>query len=44
MRARAAQELDPIIAHDAAWRALGCAELTLEERQNLEDLLAGVMQ
>lgn len=41
--ARAAQELDPTIAHDAAWRALGCAELTLEERQNLEDLLAVVM-
>lgn len=41
--ARAAQELDPTIAHDAAWRALGCIELTLEERQNLEDLLAVVM-
>ena len=41
--ARAAQELDPTIAHDAAWRALGCPELSLEERQNLEDLLAVVM-
>lgn len=41
--ARAAQELDARIAHDAAWRALGCAELTLEERQNLEDLLATVL-
>ena len=41
--ARAAQELDPSIAHDAAWRALGCSELTLEERQNLEDLLGTVI-
>jgi membrane associated rhomboid family serine protease len=41
--ARAAQELDPHLAHEAAWRALGCPELTLEERQNLEDLLAVVI-
>jgi tetratricopeptide (TPR) repeat protein len=41
--ARAAQELDPTLAHDAAWRALGSPELTLEERQNLEDLLEVVM-
>ena len=40
---RAAQELDPELAHEAAWRALGCPELTLEERQNLEDLLAVVI-
>jgi membrane associated rhomboid family serine protease len=37
--ARAGQELDPKLAHEAAWRALGSPELTLEERQNLEDLL-----
>jgi membrane associated rhomboid family serine protease len=41
--ARAAQELDPKLAHDAAWRALGSTELSLEERQNLEDLLAVVI-
>jgi membrane associated rhomboid family serine protease len=41
--ARAAQELDPKLAHQAAWRALGSPELTLEERQNLEDLLAVVI-
>jgi tetratricopeptide (TPR) repeat protein len=38
--ARAARDLDPDTAEEAAWRALGCAELDFRERQNLEDLLA----
>ena len=41
--ARTAKEFDPKIAHDAAWRALGTPELSLEERQSLEKLLNVVM-
>jgi membrane associated rhomboid family serine protease len=37
--ARAARDLDPDTAEEAAWRALGCVELDFQERQNLEDLL-----
>jgi hypothetical protein len=38
--ARAAASIDPVTAVEAAWRALGFVELTLEERQSLESLLA----
>jgi hypothetical protein len=38
--ARAAASIDPVTAVEAAWRALGFVELTLEERQSLEGLLA----
>jgi membrane associated rhomboid family serine protease len=41
--ARVAQEaadLDPQLARDAAWRAMGSSELSLEERHDLECLLS----
>jgi membrane associated rhomboid family serine protease len=38
--ARAAKDLDPDTAEDAAWRALGCVDLDFEERQGLEEMLA----
>ena len=38
--ARAASSIDPATAVEAAWRALGFVDLTLEERQSLEGLLA----
>ena len=41
--ARAASSIDPETAAEAAWRALGSVELTLEERQSLEGLLAEVL-
>lgn len=41
--ARAAKGIDPEIAYDAAWAALGCIELPLAERQALEGLLAQVI-
>ena len=41
--ARAASSIDPETAAQAAWRALGSVELTLEERQSLEGLLAEVL-
>jgi membrane associated rhomboid family serine protease len=41
--ARAASSFDPQTAVEAAWRALGSVELTLEERQSLEALLAEVL-
>ena len=41
--ARAASSIDPETAAEAAWRALGSAELTLEERQGLESVLAEVL-
>jgi membrane associated rhomboid family serine protease len=41
--ARAARDLDPQLAHDAAWRALQSPELALKERQSLEELLAVVV-
>jgi membrane associated rhomboid family serine protease len=41
--ARAASEIDPETAAEAAWRALGSVELTLEERQSLEGVLAEVL-
>ena len=40
--AREALELDPRTAAEAAWRALGSVELDLQERQNLENLLAEI--
>jgi len=40
--AREASELDPRTAAEAAWRALGSVELDLQERQNLENLLAEI--
>ena len=41
--ARAARDMDPKLAHDAAWRALQSTEIELEERHALEELLAGVI-
>jgi hypothetical protein len=41
--ARAASTIDPETAAEAAWRALGSVELTLAERQGLEQLLAEVL-
>lgn len=41
--AREASLLDPRTAEEAAWRALGSLELSLEERQSLETLL-GTLQ
>lgn len=41
--ARAAASIDPVTAVEAAWRALGFVDLTLEERQSLESLLAEVL-
>jgi membrane associated rhomboid family serine protease len=38
--ARLAQQLDPEIAEQAAWRALGSLALSLDERRSLEALLA----
>lgn len=40
--ARAAADLDPETAADAAWQALGSLEIDLEERQALEALLASM--
>jgi len=40
--ARASRDLDPDTARAAAWRALGSADLDLEERQSLESLLAEI--
>jgi hypothetical protein len=40
--AREASELDPRTAAEAAWRALGSVEIDLQERQNLENLLAEI--
>ena len=40
--ARASKDLDAETARSAAWQALGSLELDLEERQNLEGLLAEV--
>jgi membrane associated rhomboid family serine protease len=37
--ARVARELDPAVAEQAAWRALGSLSLGLEERRSLEALL-----
>lgn len=37
--ARDAESLDPALATEAAWKALGCLEIDLEERQALEALL-----
>ncbi|HEX5067565.1 MAG TPA: rhomboid family intramembrane serine protease [Myxococcota bacterium] len=42
--ARAARDIDPQIAHDAAWRALQRPEIELEERQALEELLGEVIR
>ena len=41
--ARAASSIDPETAAEAAWRALGSVELTLEERQSLEGILAEML-
>jgi len=41
--AKAARDLDPAVAEAAAWRALGSVDLSLEERQALEGLLAAVL-
>ena len=41
--ARAARGLDPGTTETAAWRALGSAELSLAERQSLEDLIGEVL-
>ena len=41
--ARAARGLDPGTTEIAAWRALGSAELSLQERQALEDLIGEVL-
>jgi membrane associated rhomboid family serine protease len=41
--ARAARDLDPRTAEQAAWRALGSLDLGLKERQALEALLAEVI-
>jgi membrane associated rhomboid family serine protease len=41
--ARAARGLDPGTTETAAWRALGSAELSLTERQSLEDLIGEVL-
>jgi membrane associated rhomboid family serine protease len=41
--ARAAKEIDPALAHDAAWTALGFIQLPFVERQELEALLAQVI-
>ena len=41
--ARAARGLDPGTTETAAWRALGSAELSLTERQALEDLIGEVL-
>jgi membrane associated rhomboid family serine protease len=42
--ARSARDIDPQIAHDAAWRALQRPEIELEERQALEELLGDVIR
>jgi len=41
--ARAARGLDPGTTETAAWRALGSAELSLAERQSLEDLIGEIL-
>jgi len=41
--ARAARDLDPKTAEEAAWRALGSIELAFEERQSLEVLLGEII-
>jgi membrane associated rhomboid family serine protease len=41
--ARAARDLDPQTAEEAAWRALGSIELAFEERQSLEVLLGEII-
>ena len=41
--ARAARGLDPGTTETAAWRALGSAELSLSERQALEELIGEVL-
>jgi membrane associated rhomboid family serine protease len=41
--ARAARGLDPGTTETAAWRALGSAELSLGERQSLEELIGEVL-
>jgi len=41
--ARAARGLDPGVTETAAWRALGSIELSLSERQALENLIAEVL-
>ena len=41
--ARAARGLDPGTTETAAWRALGSAELTLAERQALEEMIGEVL-
>jgi membrane associated rhomboid family serine protease len=41
--ARAALELDPVTAEEAAWQALGSIDLDLEERQALETLLGRIV-
>jgi hypothetical protein len=41
--ARAARGLDPGVTETAAWRALGSVELSLSERQALENLIAEVL-
>jgi hypothetical protein len=40
--AREAAGIDPMTARDAAWRALGSPDLGLEERQEIEALLAEI--
>jgi len=37
--ARAARDLDPETAKDAAWRALGSADLSYDQRRGLEEML-----
>jgi membrane associated rhomboid family serine protease len=41
--ARAARDLDPRTAEEAAWRALGSIELSYEERQALEVMLGEII-
>jgi hypothetical protein len=41
--ARAARDLDPRTAEDAAWRALGSIELSYEDRQALEVMLGEII-
>jgi hypothetical protein len=41
--ARAARDLDPRTAEDAAWRALGSLELSYEDRQALEVMLGEII-
>jgi hypothetical protein len=41
--ARAARGLDPGVCETAAWRALGSIELSLRERQALEDMIGEIL-